>query len=75
MEFNIGQMVLIMKVNGVSTKLKVKVHFGMQKVMFIEENSKMIWQMVMENIPILMDLNIKENSKMMFRKGMGKRNG
>jgi hypothetical protein len=75
MEFSIGQMELIMKVNGVLIKLKVKEHFGMQKVMFIGENLKMIWPTVMENILILMDLNIKENSKMMFKKGMEKRNG
>jgi hypothetical protein len=47
----------------------------MQKVMFIEENLKMIWRMVMENIHILMDLNTKENSKTMSKKDMGKRNG
>jgi hypothetical protein len=75
MEYNIGQMALIMKVNGVSTKLKDKELFGMLKVMFIGENSKMIWLMVMENILILMDLNIKESSRTMFKKGMEKRNG
>jgi hypothetical protein len=47
----------------------------MRKVMFIEENLKMIWRMVMENIHILMDLNTKENSKTMSKKDMGKRNG
>jgi hypothetical protein len=75
MEYNIGQMALIMKVNGVSTKLKDKELFGMLKVMFIGENSKMIWLMVMENILILMDLNIKESSRTMYKKGMEKRNG
>ena len=75
MEYNIGQMALIMKVNGVSTKLKDKELFGMLKVMFIGENSKMIWLMVMENILILMDLNIKESSRTMFKKGMEKKNG
>jgi hypothetical protein len=52
MEFNIGQMELIMRVNGVLIKLKGKELFGMQKAMFIEENSKMIWQTVTENILI-----------------------
>ena len=47
----------------------------MQKVMFIEENLKTIWQTVMENTLISMDLNIKENSKMMFKRDMEKRNG
>jgi hypothetical protein len=75
MEFNIGLMVRIMKDNGVSIKLKDKELFGMQKVMFTEENLKMIWLMVMENTHILMDLSIKENSKMMFKKDMEKKNG
>ncbi len=75
MEYNTGLMVLIMKVNGVSIKLKVKALFGTQKGMFTEENLKMIWQMVMENTHISMDQSIKENSKMMFKKDMEKKNG
>jgi hypothetical protein len=75
MEYNIGQMALIMKVNGVLTKPKDKALFGMLKVMFIVENLKMIWQMVMENIHILTDQNIKESSKTMYKRGMEKRNG
>ena len=47
MEFNIGLMALIMKVNGVLIKLKVKELFGMLKEMFTEENSKMIWQNIL----------------------------
>ena len=35
----------------------------------------MIWQMVMENTHISMDQSIKENSKMMFKKDMEKKNG
>ena len=75
MEFNIGMMVLIMKDNGHLTKLKEKVLFGMQKEMFTTENLKMIWLMDMVNILILMDLNIKVNSKMMFKKDKEKKNG
>ena len=75
MEFNIGLMVRIMKDNGVSIKLKDKELFGMQKEMFTEENLKMIWLMAMENTHILMDLSIKENSKMMSKKDMEKKNG
>jgi hypothetical protein len=75
MEFNIGMMVLIMKDNGLLTKLKEKVLFGMQKEMFTTENLKMIWPMDMVNILILMDLNIKVNSKMMFKKDKEKKNG
>jgi hypothetical protein len=75
MEFNIGLMALIMKVNGVLIKLKVKELFGMLKEMFTEENSKMIWRMAMENIRISTVLNIKESLKMTFKKDMEKKNG
>ena len=47
---NIGPMELITKVNGLTTKLKVKEHFGMPKEMSIEVNSKTIWPMVMVSI-------------------------
>lgn len=47
----------------------------MLKVMFIVENLKMIWLTVMENTLISTDLNIKVNSKMMFKKDMEKKNG
>lgn len=47
--YNIGLMALIMKVSGTSTKLKAKELSGTPKVMSIAENSKMTWQMVMEN--------------------------
>ena len=49
MESNIGQMVLITKEIGHLTKLKAKVLFGMLKVMSIEANLKMIWQMDTES--------------------------
>jgi hypothetical protein len=75
MEFNIGLMALIMKVNGVLIKLKVKELFGMLKEMFTEENSKMIWRMATENIRISTVLNIKESLKMTFKKDMEKKNG
>lgn len=75
MEYSTGQMVPIMKDNGFSIRLKDKEHFGMLKEIFIEENSKMIWQMDMENIFILTEVNIKEILKMMFKKDMEKKNG
>ena len=50
MESNTGQTVLIMKVNGILTKPKVKELSGMPKVMFTEESSKTIWQMAMVSI-------------------------
>jgi len=74
-EFNIGQMELIMKDNGTLIKQRVKEHFGTLKEMFIMENSKMIWPMGMESILISTALNIKESSKMMFKKVMAKKNG
>jgi len=52
MEYNTGSMELIMKDNGDSTKQKVKELSGMPKAMFTAENSKMIWQTDMANIPI-----------------------
>lgn len=73
--YNTGLMVLIMKGSGVITKLKVKVLSGMQRAMSIVENSKMIWLMAMVSIHILMAQNIKENSEMMCKKAMGKKNG
>ena len=75
MASNIGQMVLIMKVNGFLTKLKVKVLSGMQRVMYTEENSKTIWQMAMASTPTSMARSIKENSRMMSKKVMEKKSG
>ena len=74
-EYNIGLMALIMKVIGVLIKLKVKVLFGMLKVTSIEVSLRMIWLMVMGNIFILMDRNIKENLEMIYKKVKGKKNG
>ena len=75
MEYNIGLMELIMKDNGNTTRLKVKELSGMPREMSIEVNSKMIWQMDMESTLILTVANIRENSKMMFRKEMVRKNG
>ena len=75
MEFNIGLMELIMRDSGILTKLKEKVHFGMLKEMFTEENSEMIWLMGMENILTLMEANIKESLKTMCRRAMERKNG
>jgi hypothetical protein len=74
-EYNIGLMELIMKVNGVLIKLKVKELFGTLREMFTEENSKMIWLTVMENTHISMDQNIKGSLKMTFKKDTEKKNG
>ena len=52
MEFNIGLMELIMRVSGVLIKPKVAELFGTLRAMYIEVNSRMIWQMDMENIHI-----------------------
>lgn len=49
MEYSTGPMALIMKGSGISTKPMDKVLSGMRKEMFIEVNSKMIWQTAMEN--------------------------
>ena len=75
MEYSIGPMGLIMKEIGTLTKLKVKELSGMQKEMFIEVNSRMIWRMGMENIHILTEANIKESLEMTYKKDMAKKNG
>ena len=73
--YNTGLMVLIMKDNGLITKLKVQVLSGTQRAMFIVVNSKTIWLMDTVSIRILMAQNIRENLKMMCKKVMVKKNG
>ena len=75
MEYSIGLMEHIMKANGVLIRLKDRVLSGMQKEIFIEGNLGMIWLMAMVNILILMDQNIMESLRMMFKKAMEKKNG
>ena len=62
MECSIGLMVHIMRANGSLTKLTDKVHFGMRKVMYIKENSNMIWPTGMESILISTEASTKETS-------------
>lgn len=45
---NCGQMALVMKVNGVTTKLMDSASFGMLMVMFMKGIGEMIKPMVME---------------------------
>ena len=73
--YNIGQMEHITKETGFLIKQKDKEHSGMLKVMFIEVNLKTTWPMVMENILISTDLNIKENLETMSKKVTEKKNG
>jgi hypothetical protein len=47
----------------------------MLKEMFTEENSEMIWLMDMENILTLMEANIKESLKTMFKRATERKNG
>ena len=75
MVFNIGLMVLTMKVTGAITKPTVKVHSGMQRATCTEVTLEMTWPMVMENTHILMAQNIKVSLEMMFKKDTEKRNG
>ena len=72
---NIGLMEHTMKVIGIITKLKDKELFGMQKVISIGENSKMIWRMDMVNTFISMEASIKVNLKMTYKKDTEKKNG
>ena len=75
MEYSIGLMELIMKASGVLIRLRDRVLSGMQKEIFIEASLGMIWPMAMGNILILMDQNIMESLRMMFKKAMEKKNG
>lgn len=75
MEFNIGPMVPITKDSGHTTKQRVKALSGMLRVMSIEVNSRMIWPMGMVNTHISMVQSTKENSEMMSRRVMVRRNG
>ena len=75
MEYSIGPMVLIMKDNGISIKLMDREPSGMLKVTFIGANSKMIWPTAMESTPILTEVNIRENSEMMFKKATVRKSG
>ena len=75
MEYNTGLMEPIMKGNGTTTKLRGKEPSIMLKVISTEVNSRMIWPMDMENTFILMEVSIRENSKMTCRKDMVRKNG
>jgi hypothetical protein len=75
MVYNIGLTELIMKVNGVIIKLKVRVHSGMLRETFTEVSSKTIWRMDMVNTRISMGLSIRVSLKKMFKKAMARKNG
>jgi hypothetical protein len=75
MEYNTGLMELIMKDNGLLTKQRVKVHFGMLKETSTVEISRTIWQMDMVITLILTEVDIRVSSKTMFRRAMEKKNG
>ena len=75
MEYSTGLMGPITKASGISIKLKAKVLFGMLRVTFIEENSKMIWPTGTESILTSMEAGIKVNLETMSKKAMGKKNG
>ena len=75
MEYSTGQMELIMRDNGSSTKLKERARFGMLRVMFIGVISRMIWPTVRVSTLISMAASTKESSKMMCKKDTAKKNG
>lgn len=74
-EFSTGPTEPIMKGSGISIRLKDKELSGMLKAMFIGENSKMIWLTDMESTLISTEANIRESSRMMFKKATEKKNG
>jgi hypothetical protein len=63
------------KASGTITKLKVKVFFGMLKVIFMMENSRMTRLTVMAFIHMSMGLSMKATGKMICRKVMVLRYG
>ena len=73
--FSTGLMERTTKVNGTSTKRKVRAHSGMLRVTYTKASSRMTWQMDMASIRTSTDQSIKESSRMMFRKAMVKKSG
>ena len=66
---------LSMKDNGTKTKLKEKELFGMQKVIFTLVILELIRQMVLAYILMLMEVDMKDNGSMMFKKDKEKKSG
>lgn len=75
MVFKFGQMEQNMKVNGLTTKLKARVYFGMQRVMFMMVNSEMIKQMALESTLMLTVPDMKAIGKMICKKVMEAKSG
>ena len=75
MVFSTGLTVRTTRVNGTSTKRKVKAHSGMLRVTYTKASSRMTWPMDMASIRTLTDQSIKESSRMMFRKVTVKKSG
>jgi hypothetical protein len=70
MVFKYGLMELSMKDNGITIKQKVKVHFGMLKVMCMKVSLKMTKLTAMEFIHTLMVLDMKDFGKMICKRDM-----
>lgn len=64
-----------MKVNGKITKQMGQENFSILMEMFMMEIGPMIRLMVMELIRIQMELNIKDNGRMIFSMGQAWKNG
>ena len=75
MEFSTGPTELTTKVSGTSIRLRAKEHFGMLKVMFTGESSKMTWPMDMESTLILMEVSTRESSRTTCRKATERKSG
>ena len=72
---SIGPMVPTMKVNGTSTKQKVKELSGTLKAMCTVVSSRMTWPMAMVNTLTSTDPSTKECLRMMFKRVTEKRSG
>ena len=74
-EFKNGLTVLSMKDNGTKTKLKEKEPFGMPKVTSTLVILEPIRQMVSAYTLMLMEVAMKDNGSMMFKKDKEKKSG
>ena len=75
MEYNYGQMVLSMRDNGIITKQKERVLFGMLRETYMKGNLKMTRQMVLVFTLMLMDPSMKATGKTICKKDMVARSG
>lgn len=75
MVFKNGLMAQFTKANGLTTKLKEKALFGMQRVIFTLDNLRLIKQMDLVFTRMSMDQDMKVNGLTMYKKDKEKKLG